>query len=278
MRASVIAVFALTAVYAGLGAFTSAGAEPPARFDGRPTVTFAYETRANPPRYMGEGTEINWNRPGLTLELLKTVGERLQINLEFRRLPWKRGLFLVETDEIDGIFHASYKAAREAIGVYPKTADGAVDEGRAVFFQSYSLHVLRGSPVTWDGKTIGGLGDAAVGATAGYSIVSDLENNGVKVETGKVQEINLNKLVAGRIAAYAELDNMAAAAIRGNQGAYADVIRLEPPLRTKAYFLLLSKGFVAANPDLAEAIWTTIAEINADPTFQARVEFYASGP
>ncbi len=276
IRARVMGMIAAAGWYLGF-AVGSAMAEPPARFENRPTVTFAFETRANPPRYLGEGTAINWDRPGLTLDLLKAVGKRLRINIGFRRLPWKRGLYLVETDEVDGIFHASYKPEREAIGVYPKTPDGQVDDARAIFFQSYALHVLRGSSVTWDGQTIDGLGGAAVGATAGYSIVGDLEKAGIRVETGKVQEVNLNKLVAGRIAAYAELENMAAAAIQRNPGAYGDVVKLEPPLQTKAYFLLLSKGLVARDPDLAEAIWDTIAVVNADPGFQIRLDAYTGG-
>ncbi|NQW11264.1 MAG: transporter substrate-binding domain-containing protein [Alphaproteobacteria bacterium] len=259
-----------------LGPFP-AWSTPPARFEGRPTVILAYEVRANPPRHLGTGTAIDWERPGLTLELLRTVGERLRINFQFKRMPWKRGLYLVETGEVDGLFHASYKADREAIGVYPKTAEGRLDEGRAIFFQSYALHVLKGSPVRWDGKTISGLGDRPVGVTGGYSIIGDLLNMSVRIEEGKVQELNLSKLIEGRIAAYAELENMAAAAIRREPSRFADVVKLEPPLATKAYYLLLSHPFVARDPALAEAIWGTIAQVNVSAEFQARIDVYATG-
>lgn len=113
-----LATASLVTLVLGMGAIAApARAEPPARFADRPTLTFVYETRANPPRYLGEGTAINWDRPGLTLELLKELGRRLQINLKLERYPWKRGLYLAETGEADGIFHASYKPEREAIGV-----------------------------------------------------------------------------------------------------------------------------------------------------------------
>ena len=85
-----------------------AAAEPPKEFPGQPTLRLAYETTPNPPRHLGEGTAIDWNRPGLTLELLKRVGERLKVNLSFKRVPWMRGLLMLENGEIDGIFHASY--------------------------------------------------------------------------------------------------------------------------------------------------------------------------
>lgn len=270
-----IVMFAVSVLALALS--TPLRAEPPALFPDRPTLTFVFETRANPPRYLGEGTAINWDRPGLTLELLKRLGARLKVNLRLERYPWNRSLYLVETGEVDGIFHASYKAEREKIGVYPKTADGAVDPSRAIFVQSYFLHVLRGSPIGWDGETITGLGDMAVGATAGYSIVDDLRKRGLKVETGQIQEINLNKLVAGRIAGYAELENMAAAAMAANPAAYSGVVRLAPPLVSKPYYLMLSHAFVDRNPELAEAVFDTVAEVNADPEFQETVSLYASG-
>lgn len=269
-----ILLFALTVT---LGAAGTVLAEPPARFDGRPTLTFVYETQANPPRYLGTGTGINWDRPGLTLDLLRELGSRLRVTLVIKRFSWNRGLYLLETGEADGIFHASYKKERERIGVYPTTSDGTVDPSRAIFTQAYFLHVLRGSPVRWDGRAITGLDDKAVGATAGYSIIDDLDAMDVKVETGKIQGINLNKLVAGRIAAYAELENMAAAAIASDPAAYSDVVKLQPPLITKPYYLLLSHAFVDRDPALAEAVFDTIAQINADPTYQARAAIYAAG-
>ena len=205
------------------------------------------------------------------------MGERLRINLRFKRIPWKRGLFLLETGEVDGIFHASYKADREAFGLYPKTVDGQPDENRAIFSQSYALYVLKGSPVRWDGKTISGLGKRAVGATAGYSIIASLRSMGVSIAEDKAQELNLSKLVEGRIAAYAELENMAAAAIRREPARFADVVKLEPPLVTKPYYLLLSNAFVKRDPVLAEAIWDTIVEVNGSAEFQAQIDAYAAG-
>src|SRR3546814_8162765 len=95
-----------------------------------------YEITPNPPRHLGVGTAIDWERPGLTLDLIKGVGERLRINLAFERMPWKRGLLLIETGDADAIFHTSYLAGREAVGAFPKTADGRPDASRALFSQS----------------------------------------------------------------------------------------------------------------------------------------------
>lgn len=262
---------------ASLPAWTPAWAEPPAVFEHRPTVTIVYETTPNPPRHLGEGTAIDWDRPGLTPELLKQVGARLRVNLDFRRVPWKRGLLLIETGEVDAIFHSSFVVERETIGAYPKTADGRPDDRRALFTQSYALFVTKGSSVTWDGITIGGLEGRPVGATAGYSVVGDLERRGVPVEPGRVPALNLAKLIEGRIAAYAELENLAGEIIRRDPGQYGSVVKLEPPLITKPYYLMLSHSFVRRDPALAEAVWSAIAEVRASDEFRRVEGLYADG-
>lgn len=251
-------------------------AEAPMEFAGRPTLRFAYETTPNPPRHLGVGTAIDWDRPGLTLELLKRVGERLKVNLSFKRVPWMRGLLLLENGEIDGIFHASYTPEREAIGVYPKNAKGQPDESRAVFFQSYALFVQAGSTVTWDGTTLSGLGGKPIGATAGYAVVGDLERMGIRVETGRFPALNFSKLVEGRIAAYAEIETLAAAQIRLEPERLGGIVKLQPALRTKAYYLILSHSFVQRDRALADDVWSAIAEIRNSAEFQQLSDLYAN--
>lgn len=282
-RRSVVAGLALLAC-ALTGALTGsligaapAAAEPPAVFEGRPTLRVVYETTPNPPRHLGEGTAIDWTRPGLTLELLMRVGERLRVNVDFKRVPWKRGLLMLETGEADGIFHSSYVADRESIGVYPKSPAGRPDESRALFFQSYALFVVAGSAVTWDGTRLGGLGGRPVGATAGYSVVADLQRLGVPVEVGRIPALNLVKLLEGRIAAAAELENMAAEIIRGDQALSASVVKLTPPLATKAYYLMLSHPFVRRDGALAEAVWNAIGAVRESDEFRWLEGRYAGG-
>jgi len=252
-------------------------AEPPTVFERRPTLTISYETTPNPPRHFGEGTAIDWNRPGLTLELLKLVGQRLRVNLAFKRVPWKRGLLLLETGDADGLFHASYVPEREAIGVYPKTAEARPDPSRAIISQSYSLFVRKDSPVTWDGTTVGGLGDRSVGATAGYSVIADLERNGIRVEPGRIPALNLAKLLEGRIAAYAEIENLAGEVLRQDPALSEAVVKLQPPLITKSYYLLLSRQFVERDRALAEAVWDAIAEVRTSDEFGRLQDRYADG-
>lgn len=236
-------------------------------------VRLVYEVSQNPPRHFGEGTAIDWNKPGLTLELLRMVGERLNIGFLFQRVPWKRGLFMVENGAADGIFHTSYLPARDAVLAYPRRADGAIDESRAIFRQSYSIYVRKNSAVRWDGAVFHNL-EGPVGATASYSVVSDLRQMDVAVEEERSVTINLRKLLEGRIAATAELETITDDEL-DRHPAYADVIeKLVPPFRTKHYFLTLSRQFRAAEPELSERIWDAIAAVNASPEFAVLARSY----
>jgi hypothetical protein len=61
-----------------------------------PKVLLVYESSHNPPRALGTGTAINWKKPGLTLELIELVSEQTGIEFQFKRMPWKRALYLLE--------------------------------------------------------------------------------------------------------------------------------------------------------------------------------------
>lgn len=46
-----------------------------------------------------------------------------------------------------------------------------------------------------------------------------------------------------------------------NPKALEGIVRVEPPLKTKPYYLMLSRQFKVANPDLSEQIWDAVAEL-----------------
>lgn len=245
----------------------------PARAEsGRTTVSLLYEPTDNPPHALGKGTAIDWRKPGVTLELLRLVEKRLGIRFSFKRVPWKRGLFLLQNNEADGLFHASYKPSRETIGVYPKK-DGDPDPSRALFTQSYVLYKRAGSPLRWDGKALSPT-PQSIGSVLDYSIAADLRQMGYHVEEARDLRVNFDKLVNGRIDAFAGLQDMSDAFRKTDAEAYRDVVKLRPPLSTKPYYLLLSRGFVRQNPELSERIWDTIRREKASAAFTAIVSRY----
>tara|TARA_B100000427_G_scaffold59269_1_gene46602 strand:+ start:1051 stop:1803 length:753 start_codon:yes stop_codon:yes gene_type:complete len=230
------------------------------------TVRLVYEPVENPPRYYGTTAEVPKDKPGATIEVFREVARRLNVTLKFDRVPWKRGLFMVETGEADGIFHASYKQERQDYAVYPVLADGqSPDESRAVFSQAYSFYVRQDAGIAFDGHRLTGAEGRAVAVTRGYSIVRELSALGIPFEEERTQALNLTKLKNGRVAAYAELDNMIAPFLSQNGGSVAGISKLTPALSEKAYYLLFSKKFYKKKTRLADAFWSEIRNINTSP-------------
>ena len=223
------------------------------------TLRIVYEEAPNPPRHLGDGSEVP-EPPGITVDMLRLAAERLGLELELLRVPWVRGLFMIETGQADAIFHASFKADRLSIGVYPIAGDSP-DESRAIFYQKYVFYVRQDSGVTWDGSVLDGATRPA-GATSGYSVIDDLAALGIPVESERNQLINFCKLQEGRIDAYAELQTMADPYLAADGGMFEGIVRLDPAIVEKAYYLMFSHQFHDAYPALAESVWDEIRRIN----------------
>ena len=202
------------------------------------------------------------------------MSARAGVEFVFERVPWRRGLYLVETNEADGLFHVSFLPERMGTMAYPMRS-GQPDAARAIFVQSYVLYKRAGSPVVWDGTALTGA-EAPVGATSGYSVLSDLRRLGVPFEEAKTMEQSLDKLVGGRVSAYAGLEGMADAVLAANPAKYGKLVKVTPPLVSKPYHLVFSRAFLTRNRDLAERIWDAIAAVNASDEFAAIVRRYGN--
>lgn len=238
-------------------------------------VRLSYETKANPPRYLGEGTTIDRQRPGLTIELLRLVEPRVGVRFEFVRVPWARSMYLLETNQVDGVFHGSWVAERERFAAYPMK-DGRPDASRSIFTQSYHLYARKDTRLAWNGEQLAVNGP--VGTTRGYSVARWLQEQGVRVEEENDLPSSLRKVLAGRLEAYAELENMAAAVIASHRDEMRDLVKVQPALRTVPYYLMLSKGFVAREPALAERIWSAIGEALRSPEYRELESRYGVAP
>lgn len=230
-------------------------------------VRIVYDIHDNAPLICGNGTAIDPVKPGLSIELLRMASARANIPITLSRMPWERGLYLIQTGQADAIFASSYVQDRLRYGVYPMK-NGQPDTSRKLFDQSYRLYIRAGSGVRWDGKTLTNL-HAPVGATTGYAVVPVLRAMGVPVEEEMSHVADLHKLVAGRLDAYAELDTHIRPMLRSNKAEFGGIVELSPPLRTAAYYLMFSKISYTRKPEIAERIWNAIAEVNNSAAYRA---------
>lgn len=221
-------------------------------------IVFAIEDEESYPSYVGSGEQLNAEKPGVSVEIIQLVAKELDLDIEIIRLPWQRCLETMKSNEIDGIFEASFKKARMEMGNYPMK-DGKPDSDLRLLTASYYLYKLKDSPLAWDGKSFSNL-DGAIGAPMGYSIVSDLKGLGVNVDESKSTDIDMKKLLRGRIAGVASLEFTGDKVI-ASSSEFSNIIKVEPPIKVKPYYLMLSHKFVDENPELAKKIWKTVQKI-----------------
>ncbi len=222
--------------------------------------TVAYEDKIQFPYYMGEGPRVLEEKPGAAVELVQSLENHIpELKVELKRYPWKRCLSSLESGFVDGIFNASYKPERETIGAYPRV-DGEIDTSRRLTNIAYSIYARDSASLSWDGQRFSDL-KGNIGAPAGYSIVGDLRKMGINVEEAHSTELNLKKVLAGRVSGAALQDVTGDYYLRVKQGQFSKIRKLEPPLKNKAYYLMISHQFKAQHPELSEQIWDTIAEL-----------------
>jgi len=236
------------------------------------TLTFGFEDRINPPYVLTEN-EINWEKPGISLEVLKLVENRLKIKINYVRLPWTRCLDELKVNNLDGVFHASFKPERLENGAYP-TKNGEVDPTRRMMANAYYLYKLKDSPLTWDGKTFSNL-EGQMGAVLGFSVVADLRALGIEVDEVSDQSLGLQMLVKGRLAGWADLNTTTDLYLVAHPDEFGDIVRVEPPLSNKDYYLMLSHQLMTEQPELGEAIWDEIRHIHEVGEYAEIAQKYA---
>ncbi len=223
------------------------------------TFTVAYENKVQFPYYMGETAKVLAEKPGAAVELVKLIESKVPgIKVELKRYPWKRCLSELEQGNASGAFNASYKEKRLKFGAYP-LKDGSVDTSRRLTTIAYSFYKKKGTDFSWDGKKASGK-IKSIGAPRGYSIVGDLKKLGLKVTEANSTEANLKKLLAGRVSAVA-LQEVTGDYFLKESAQFNDLEKVQPPLKTKPYYLMISNQFKAKHPKVAEQIWDAVAEL-----------------
>ena len=240
------------------------------------SLTIAYEDKEQPPYYMGNSSTVLPELPGVAVELVQALTEKVPgISIQLVRVPWSRCVAGLGNNSYDGIFNASYTEARLPLGWYPtldNTLHGLVDVSRQITTIAYSLYAHRSSGLQWDGSGLPDTG-LTVGAPLGYSIVADLRSMGVQVAEVSGTTNLLDMLELNRLQVVALQSVTADALLRDYPQRYRNVVKLEPPVVSKPYYLMLSHGFVSKNPLLARQIWQALKDLREE-RFEALLEKY----
>jgi polar amino acid transport system substrate-binding protein len=233
--------------------------------------TVAFEDKAQFPYYMGNSSTVLADKPGATVELIKRLESKIpDLKVVFQRCPVKRCLNDLETGAIDALFNLSFKESRLKMGAYP-WKDGSVDTDRKLTTINYSFYKKKGTDFDWDGKNVSGT-VAKIGAPTGYSIVGDLTKMGLTVSEAPTSESNFKKLLAGRISAVALQDIKGDILVKDPE--FSSIVKVETPIKVKPYYLVISNQFKDKNTEMAENIWSTLAELKEQEFDKISEKYY----
>jgi polar amino acid transport system substrate-binding protein len=230
-------------------------AGPSARAD-QLILRLGYSDKESAIFLVGDGAAIP-EKPGIAIEMAETAAKACDVVVSFARYPGGRLLALAGENTIDGVVMLSYNRERLALAAYPMKGDAA-DPDFQIASLSYAFYVRSDSGITWNGMEITGL-TKPVGANFGWSIVDDLKKDGLAVEPAKDTANNFNKLLGGRIDAVATHTTIGDAYLT-HHGLAGRVKRLDPPISTKPYYLVLSRAWHESHPGVAQCLWQSIAD------------------
>ncbi|MBF0100940.1 MAG: transporter substrate-binding domain-containing protein [Desulfobacterales bacterium] len=230
------------------------------------------EDKPDFPFLLGEGKEIQWEKPGLIVELCEMISKKLNFKFKYTREPWKRCLATLESGESDALFYASFKDERLKHGAFP-FKDGKVDPSRSVALISYVFYVLNDSPITWDGKALTNI-KGNVGAPLGYSIVDDLKKMGLTVDESPSTLNDLRKMMKNRLDAVASLELTGEYYLKQYPEFQGKIKKLSPPIVAKPYYIMISNQFIKKDAEFTEKIWNAAAELKESDEYKQIMKKY----
>ena len=183
----------------------------------------------------------------------------------------------MKNNRIDGAFVSSYKKEREVFGKYP-IKDGKPDETKRIHTSGYSLYVLKGSNVNYDGTKLLNV-DPPVGVQRGFSIVSDIFKMGHPIDEGTADpESMLKKLKLERNSAVVAQTARADKILEENADLASKIIKIEldkAPFGDKPYFIMLSHEFTQKYPEFSKEFWEKCDKVRNSKEYKAKAEeFY----
>lgn len=213
-------------------------------------------------------TYLKDNEPtGLHIDIIRTALRDLGYEAQFKATSWKQCLSDAEHGLVDAVATASYRDDRAAYLNYP---EGAAVDKKSPWRVSQVGYVLVTSAFDKQGKKNTYHFDGnfkkvpePVRAPIHYSVVKDLEKEGLEVREGKNSLYNFKQLAQERTGSVVDIEDVAL--YFGTQPQFADKLTIQKKrLNYKSYFLAFSKSG-SIKRDASEIIWTKIAKIRDNP-------------
>ncbi|MCD5327343.1 substrate-binding periplasmic protein [Chromobacterium piscinae] len=209
--------------------------------------------------YMIEDPAADSPPRGRAIDLARSALRRCGLDARFLRQPGKRLVQNLGLDRLDGALLLSYQPPRRGLMAYPMR-NGQADPSRRMATFDYAFYIRDDSDLSWNGARLRGL-EGPVGINRGWSIERDLRELGLRVENGNAIGDNFAKLQAGRIQAYAVHRQAGDLYLRHHPE--LKIRRLSPPLLSKTYYWVFSRGYAHRHPRQTECLWRQLPRLRA---------------
>ncbi|MCP4115432.1 MAG: amino acid ABC transporter substrate-binding protein [Desulfobacteraceae bacterium] len=206
------------------------------------------------------------NGSGIDFYHMNMVAKNLNYKIEYVPYPWKRCLHTLKNNRVDGVMVGSFKEERMKMGVFPMK-NGTHDPDKRMHSSSYSLYVLKDSPLSFDGQKLVNLtGD--IGIPLGYSIGEKLTNLGAKVTEFECMGRLFFTLAKGHLQGAVTLTSIGDHAIGRTPGLASKIKRIAAPLAEKPYYLILSHKLWNEQPELCRKLWEEVKKVRKSAEYQ----------
>jgi len=200
---------------------------------------------------------------GMHVEIIQEACKRLAWKVSFEPLPWKRCLASVRFGTYDAVVSASYKPDRAKYLYYPPDAETDKVSPWRITQAEYVVLTHISTDYEFDGDVMGL--PQPIQAPIGYSIVSDLTQKGLKVETSNNSISNIKLLML--IKKGCVIASGTAAKIIAEASGHTDEIKIHPkPLASKSYFIVISEKS-KLNETERDTLWQHVVQVRQDKAF-----------
>lgn len=204
---------------------------------------------------------ITGDMKGLVLQELIQVEKITKLKFKYIRLPWKRCQIEAQNGKLDGLIAASFTRERTAWGVYPTKKSGDLDRGMRLHTDSFMVFISKGSPVRFENGKFENLGNQLIGVQLGYSVGSDLKDQGYQTHSSFSTAHELIEALSANTVTVAVLQKYATyKALEENPKLKSNIVGLKQPFKVADQYLLFTKKFHSDHPEISSKIWKAIPQ------------------
>ena len=213
-----------------------------------------YTDQSRPPYYMGAGAAVP-ERPGASVELLKSIVESAACRVEYVRLPLLRIRRALESGAIDAA-PVDPSVNDSEIFSFPRDRNGKPDGARAltiynvIFVRADEKPPADTEPAVW-------LRERTLGAALGAHYIPELKKLGLTIDDGALDvSRNLDKLLRKRIDGFVttltqpnEMDSFVASKFG------PAITRMDKPIRLSYVHFAVNRDYYERNKEKVDTMW-----------------------